>query len=581
MGDSNRADKLTDPDCIFEYLQLIGPSVGYFFLEQQDLLNIVPQYRKPAIMRKLFSGGFNEAAWMFREVGRFAVKEHQPINIPMDSIVESQLIDYLVATPEHFIHISKDNPLYIAYTPSDEYGKQDRRVKTTVGRYIKKYFPDAHDLNIRAMSDAFRYYYGVNDVLWATTPAEIEHVYTHGPHTCMAYPWEDKSTQYGSQIHPSIVYAQPWFRIAYLKREGKINARCVTYINPEDPTDKRLIRVYGDNLLRTKLEALGYTVGNLAGARITKIPARNANNMLLPYTFICPYIDDQTGNKINSLCEVDDPAFLEIGYRYSFSGLLTTGLTGDHHKYTRSSKDTLDDEPGEAVTSYICANCGNEVHNDDLTYLQASDERVCSNCIETYYVAAVWNTNGDIEEVHIENTFYIEGSYFLNDAEVIRSAGYEKLTHPVYAEDTYWRMSNTTVTSDGFYIRIGDVGYDFKNTCFHLEDLYPTILGEYIHADSKLEDLECYMIQHFDIGHHVLFLGAYSEEDSVGLEEFLVSIASKHSPENRYYVLQTRTIENFNVAGLLYSAMNRILTERYPELIDSAHQTTLTLEDAA
>jgi hypothetical protein len=73
-----------------------------------------------------------------------------------------------------------------------------------------------------------------------------------------------------SDYHPSAVYCSPGMGVAFTEDEnGTIKSRSVVWVNPADASDKRYVRIYGDPILKKKLEMQGYKMAGLAGAKLT------------------------------------------------------------------------------------------------------------------------------------------------------------------------------------------------------------------------------------------------------------------------------------------------------------------------
>lgn len=579
MGDLNRANKLTTPEDIQQFfIESIASKCSESANTITEMLRLLPTKQREFILEETLKRGYHETAWMFREAGRSTTEEYASANIPGDTSTEDLLNRLLRKNIAHFVHRSKDELLHIAYTPNEQYGKQDRQVKTTVGRYLKKNYPDLSDADIRSASDAYRYYFGVEDIRWATTAEDIERVYTTGPHSCMAYEWTDRSERYGSHIHPSAAYADlPWFKLAYLERNGRINARCLTYINPENPEDKRWIRIYGDELLRTKLENSGYVKGNLEGARINKIPAESFEGDALNNTYVCPYIDDETKSSMYALRATDDDDFLEIGHGFKYSGTNTTGLTGDFYSYLRSNSEPEDDEQEGSVE---CDVCGERVSANDIERSHHHDIDICDGC-RNNFVWARYNTRVRNTLVRINETIEIAGDFYLNDEDVIASAGYTRLTHPAYNTDTFYLAMNATRTSRGFVIKDEDAVATYDGQTHHIDDTWTLAGGDIFHIDEYLEDVEGLVIHKTD--KTLVFTDQHSESDVISLTDYLIDIASKYEPQNRFAALGILDLESTHSAEqqALYRAMRRLIEAQYPELKNAALQQSLGLENAA
>lgn len=171
----------------------------------------------------------------------------------------------------HFLHLSKRDARKLAFTESPEKGEQDKTTQIKPGRYLERYYPA---LGI----DARRRYIAMVDppppVSFATTAEEIERVYTNGPQSCMSGP----ACDYASHCHPTHIYADSDFAVAYLAGEnGRVTARVLV------ETAKRAFPslIYGDRArMELALAAAGYrparSYAEFEGSRIRII--ENENN---------------------------------------------------------------------------------------------------------------------------------------------------------------------------------------------------------------------------------------------------------------------------------------------------------------
>lgn len=207
--------------------------------------------------------------WLWREFYR----EHLGVYVEAP-VALSRLRSYLFGCGAMFPHVSLEDRTMVAYTPDRQSGEADRQVKTTFGRFVRKHMPLWTDAFIADLEAEYRSELD-GTFLVAETVADVHMVYTsmRGDSGCMRYP----ASNFSQRVHPSAIYAAPQFgvRVAYLKNSsGEITARSVIYDNPDDPSDKRFVRLYGDPTLLSRLKRAGYRMAGLAGAKIPAIPAQ-------------------------------------------------------------------------------------------------------------------------------------------------------------------------------------------------------------------------------------------------------------------------------------------------------------------
>ena len=289
-----------------------------------------------------------------------------------------------------FPHVSTEDRSMVAFTPDRQAGEADRQIKMTVGRFMRKFMPLWSDTYISTLEAAYRAELdGTFEI--AETAEDVFDVYTKmsGDSGCMRY----KPGQWGQQVHPSAVYAAPQYgiRVAYLRdTQGVIKARSVIYDNPNDPADKRYVRVYGDSTLTSRLKRAGYRMAGLNGARIPAIdPQRIAGtggvaydregHMVKPY--LMPYMDPPGGS--GSGCS-DQRA----DYAYKVRGEDFLHITNDGDAIEQkfgSGRNTyasvlctagyiMIKELFEGMDSYVCALTGVTARRNDsppVTYYDA------------------------------------------------------------------------------------------------------------------------------------------------------------------------------------------------------------------
>lgn len=185
--------------------------------------------------------------------------------------------------PEHFVHVSQNNPLLLAYTQNETKGEADIQTPIKPGKYLKKYYPDFTPERIADLAARWATEFTPPTLLLATTADEIERVYTNSPHSCMAYGAEHFA-EFGTPFHPARIYAAGDLACAYVERDGAITARALVW-----PERKLAGRIYGDKVrMENALAAQGYTLSDgslnvFDGARLLAERVHTG--------FVMPYVD--------------------------------------------------------------------------------------------------------------------------------------------------------------------------------------------------------------------------------------------------------------------------------------------------
>jgi hypothetical protein len=224
--------------------------------------------------------------WRARERQRLADGTYQPLPNCVLSYwlwgnAEAQRI-----MKDHFAHVSLEDGAKIAFTEDDEKGAADRQTRMTFGRYLTRYFSDiACQSEIRDLATRFASEFEKLDLNFARTPDEIEHVYTHGPSSCMSH----AASAFSARVHPARVYGAGDLAIAYLQlSDESITARALVW-----PAKQIYARIYGDECrLGRLLDDAGYSEGEdyeFEGAKLLKI--EHGSGWVMPYLDVCGGVD--------------------------------------------------------------------------------------------------------------------------------------------------------------------------------------------------------------------------------------------------------------------------------------------------
>ncbi|MGZ5178118.1 MAG: hypothetical protein ACXWCW_28690 [Burkholderiales bacterium] len=408
--------------------------------------------------------------WIAREVLRINSEQYKPL--------QGHPLLLPMRTPEHallFAHVSLHDSMNVAYTPNAQYGRNDRQVVTTLGRFLTRFYaPYYSEAEIRDLTTIWRDYWGTDDIKWARTADEIHDVYMRSAtESCMSHSAEHYPT---GGTHPVRAYAGPDTCLAYLEREGRVVSRTVVY----EPR-KYWVRIFGDDLLRVKLEALGYQNGSLEGAKVLRIPFRNG--------FIAPYIDGSA----QAVCEIfgDDKHLLvccEGG-----PGAMTTQSTG-------FAVPADADEDDDSVTCGECDAGG--LDPNDVHYSDWLGHNVCDDCYERYYVVGLVQPQGQRQPYEDtlrqgDCTYYNGLAEYVFDQHASRIL--EARNHFVLSSEYY--EDPTTAHSD-------EVCTDAHGEVILMDDAFDTPQGETRHRDEVIK---------FKSGHGVLWI-----HESDDLSDFFI-----------------------------------------------------------
>lgn len=286
-----------------------------------------------------------KTSWHDRERARFADGSYLPVAWSDNGQWQTyhQHPGYVSAqVMTHFAHCSTKHPDKIAYTESHAKGVEDKQNLMKPGKYLQAHFGGIFNMqDIRRMATQHIVkYLPPPELHFADSADEIEKVYLNGPESCMSHNLGD----YNSDEHPVRAYAAGDLAVAYLgslDEDDSINARAIVW-----PEKKRYCRIYGyDELMKTRLEALGYRYDSLEGAKMARIPQGNGG-------FLMPYLDSIGRLK-------DCKTHLIITRDGNIDGCPTNGLTGDN--------------------MFTCESCGDDNPEDDANF-DHNGYRYCESC---------------------------------------------------------------------------------------------------------------------------------------------------------------------------------------------------------
>lgn len=319
------------------------------------------------------------------------------------------------AWPGQFaVHVSRDDPEQIAYTASPEDGERDKQLRMSPGRFLRKHFILFSDKQIQDLEQTHKADLD-SSYLVARTKESIYKVYTEmvGDTGCM----RREARHFPGGIHPSIVYTGPGFGVAYLQGGGKITARCVIWVNPDNPEDKRAVRIYGHPTLRRKLLADGFVFKPLVGAKVAKVAVPGYADH-----YYMPYLDGPEGNQSDG-----QAGYAKVSGDYiELIGSEEAQRLGRQASYTRGTSGVIQLMPPPVeveVTSILsgaiyrkyadsCLPCVvfDDAHPNGREGLAPRAEVTAAHFVSASYVTA----SGTINMVHASRD-RVEGGYVMNE----------------------------------------------------------------------------------------------------------------------------------------------------------------------
>lgn len=308
----------------------------------------------------------------------------------------------------------------VAYWQSEKKQAKNLRTVTSLGKYLRRHFPDMPDHAIRDMvalaaPASFEIWTGADSMVRAVQ---------EGPQSCMK--WEDYDK------HPYEVYTEDYGWAVAVRLQGStILGRCVIH------TKKKVyVRSYGrdehegrsqdDNALEAWLNDQGYENHDYwpEGVKFAKIEFKRG--YLMPYLDGASYDDRRV--RISETCIIRD---------------------GDGGYVCDNTDGTMTHD--ERCT---CDECGDAVDSDDTTYVDATDQHVCQHCLEyrfTYVRGTRESNQGRVSSYYVSN----------RDAVSVGGQGYDSENLP----------SSIVTLHDGEYCEDDDaVWVESENEYYSIDD---------------------------------------------------------------------------------------------------------------
>lgn len=369
-----------------------------------------------------------QAWWVWREAWRMIQCDYTRL--------PSSIVGEIDTIPGHFLHVSEADPYLVSYTPSEKHGREDRQVRTTLGRYLTRYQEQLglSDNQLNRISREWNALSQTPNIVITNDEAEIVHIYRYGPSSCMSSGKVDND--------PVRVYAGPdtavaaWVVGSSVMKAEKILARSVVV-----PEDKAYVRAYSDDAeIRRKfeqaLEDMGYShdMGALDGKRLKLIGGRWGDSV------VCPYVDGMESG--------------EVGGEYLY---VYCGDVGDLNVQRTSGFA----EP----LGVACDCCGNMYREDDLTVVDGGGQ-VCESCLHENYTYA-YTGYGELDWVSDDSVYGYDSHGY---AFTSRGARAYDLRFPgdddetlraeddlIQTEDGKWYLDTDNLERDGYRRTIDDL----------------------------------------------------------------------------------------------------------------------------
>ena len=350
---------------------------------------------------------------------------------------------------------------------------------TTVGKYLKRHWPNVSDTAIRNLAARFSF-----DYKWITDLDEmVEAVQNNSADSCMK--WSDNMVEKRG-AHPYQVYDPKYgWKMAVVVKDGEYVGRALAL---DDGKHKCFVRTYGDEDSKGRtqshdglhgwLESQGYEFEDAwpEGCKFAKVRNNNTGG------FIAPYLDPGSDRAASNARIVSDGG--DHFYR------------DDDGEYEWNNTDGSMDE----ICRSSCDRCGDRTDEDDLYWIESEEQNVCEHCLNTHYTY-VQGRRGDryyVRDCNVVTT--VEGdSYdedYLGDNDIVElyNGDYTHVNNAVYLEDEdgYYHVDEVASSprDSGDVVEVGSDYILRENAewCLHNEEWIRSddaveVDGGYVHED--------------------------------------------------------------------------------------------------
>lgn len=286
----------------------------------------------------------------------------------------------------HMLHVSTEDVTQVAYYPTLNHIRQDRPIRTRIGRYLTAY-QQAFGLDegqIKTISEKYmakiraREGWTVGFIEGNDEKGWVKAYNTEYVDSCMK----------GETAVRVYAHEHSVLRLAYVHDGAGIVARCIV----RDDENKGWLRVYPDpngypqgRFLLDYLTTNGYEKRiDLNGVLIQAIPHGNG--------YVCPYLDSgEHGDQ-----------YVDTRYAHGKTFL----LCGEGNMGASSTNGYIED-----TDTCECSCCGDACSEDDLTYVESRGDSICESCLEDYRYA-IGRRSHSHDWVALDDCMYINGEWY-------------------------------------------------------------------------------------------------------------------------------------------------------------------------
>lgn len=347
--------------------------------------------------------------WCYREMGRYSA--HPAVLAALKTARPHDWQQLLLEWP----HQSLNDAARVAYTRDERGGEQDRQTVTSIGKYLRRHWPDTNTMSDHLIRDLVARY-GTNvEYKIVRTMAEMIHHLHQGPGSCMVWSREGMRCSDGQVRHPYQAYDPKYgWAMAVGTLNGDTVSRALIIDKPatdNKPATKYFVRTYlkptdggysqADGGMENWLTEQGFEkrYSWTDGERLAHYPTSDY--------FLAPYLDGNE-KRVNEGTDTEGNTILVID---SDGNYLLDNTDG--------TPDYEDDE-----NTFECECCGDRTSDDDGYWVsRQEDEHVCQSCCDNNYTY-VYGRRGNQYYINSDYAVYCNDEYYdedyLDDNSIVR-----------------------------------------------------------------------------------------------------------------------------------------------------------------
>ena len=346
-----------------------------------------------------------EGDWFYRETTRYEL--HPIVWAAMKVCRPHNWQQLLLEWP----HPSVNDAARVAYTRDERAGIADKQTVTSVGKYLRRHWPDSSGMPDHTIRDLVQRYGTNSEYKLVHTMAEMLHHLAEGPGSCMVWSSSGLRCADGQTRHPYEVYNPKYgwhMAVGILNGETLSRALCM---HNKQTGDKYFVRTYlrasrdgeysqVDGGLQNWLQEQGYEkkYSWQAGEKFSNYKTRDGDVLM-------PFLDGGDKRVQEGCATGEDYLYMEDGGPYECNQ--TSGVARFDY-----------DEDG-----FDCEECGDRTDNDDGYWVTRNEDvQVCCSCRD-YNYTYVYGRRRNQYYVHNDYTVHCNDEYYdedyLGDNEIV------------------------------------------------------------------------------------------------------------------------------------------------------------------